>query len=339
MTVIERLHRTGILRRGDKKRGFRYVRAAGGPPSGSDLERIRALAIPPAWRDVAIHPSARGSVQAVGRDAAGRWQYRYHPARAARGEKRKYSRLVRFGEALPKMRRAVARDLARAGLPREKVLAVMLRVLAACFLRPGSRVYAEQHGSYGIATLRREHVTVSGDLVTLNFPGKSGKRQKRQMRDREVARAVKRLTRTPGKVFRYRDAEGRWIDIRRRHINQYIREVMGSSFSAKDFRTWAATLMCACILAREQPPQSDRKTDRRRKAVAAVAETAARLGNTPAIARASYIAPRVLKDFDRGRLVVRRVPSVRKLVARRSPPLHEAEKALLARLKEDGGGG
>ena len=333
MTVVERLHRTGIRRLGDKGRGFRYARAASGPPSGEDLARIRSLAIPPAWKDVAIHPSARGAVQAIGRDAAGRWQYLYHPASSARRERKKYERLTRFGSALPRMRRAVARDLARPDLSREKVLASVLRILSMCFLRAGSQVYADENGSYGIASLRREHVSVSGDLVKFDFPGKSGQRQKREMRDRRVASTLRQLTREPGKVFKYRDAEGKPVNIRRRHVNEYIREMMGGAFTAKDFRTWAATLICACILARDQEPAPGTKTARRSRAAAALRETAEWLGNTPAICKASYVAPCVLKDFAQGRILGPPGTSVGELVARRSPGLHRVERALLRRLR------
>jgi DNA topoisomerase I len=334
MTIVEQLLQTGIRRLGNKERGFRYVRSGGGRPGAEDLARIRALAIPPAWRDVGIHPSARGAVQAIGRDAAGRWQYLYHPASSARHERKKYERLTRFGSALPRMRRALTRDLARPDLSREKVLASVLRILSMCFLRSGSQVYADENGSYGIASLRREHVSVSGDLVKFDFPGKSGKRQEREMRDRRVASTLRQLTREPGKVFKYRDAEEKPVNIRRRHINGYIREVMGGAFTAKDFRTWAATLICACILSRDQEPAPDTKTARRSRAAAALRETAEWLGNTPAICKASYVAPCVLKDFAEGRILGPPGTSVEELVRRRSPGLHRVERALLRRLQE-----
>lgn len=155
----------------------------------------------------------------MGQDSAGRWQYLYHPKATARREQRKFARLLRFAEALPRMRRAVAQDLARPGLPREKVMACVLRILATCFLRPGSQVYAEENGSHGIATLRPRHVRVTGSLVEFDFPGKWGKRQHREMRDCKIARIVRELARHPGEVFKYRDEEGKWVDVRRRYIN------------------------------------------------------------------------------------------------------------------------
>jgi DNA topoisomerase-1 len=332
MTQLERLHRTGIRRLGTPRRGFRYVTAAGRPVGAEVRSRIEALKIPPAWKNVFIHPSARGSLQAIGQDAAGRWQYLYHEAHAARREREKFERLLHFADALPRMRRTVAADLSRPGLGREKVLACILRILSTCFLRPGSQIYAEENGSYGIATLKPRHVTVKGDHVQFDFPGKWGKKQHREMHDRRVARIVRQLVKVPGEVFKYRDAEGRWVDIRRRHINDYIKEVMGDAFSAKDFRTWAGTLICACALARAGADVSDSKRARKRKVVAAIQQTARMLGNTPAICRSSYIYPAVLNQFERGRVIDRYFDDVQELAERRG--LHGSERALLAMLKE-----
>jgi DNA topoisomerase-1 len=333
MTVIERIQRTGIRRLGGKASGFRYVRAAGGAVTAADRKRIDALKVPPAWREAAIHPSLNGAVQAIGKDAAGRWQYIYHPARTARGEKKKYARLLRFADALPKIRARIAGDLALSGLPRDRVLACAVKVLSDCFMRGGSKVYAEEHGSIGLATLRRRHVTVAGDLVSFDFPGKSGKRQQLEIRDRRVARIVGELVKRPGKLFKYPDGEGVWMDIRRRHVNDYIKEAMGEAFSGKDFRTWAGTLLCACSLARAEADPEQADTARKKKIVRAIRETAEVLGNTPAICRASYISPRVLRSYEKGRVIDRTFETVQELVARRSPRLHRAEKALLRLLR------
>lgn len=332
MTRIRQLETNGIRRLGSAKRGFRYVDASGKPVPPAVRRRIQALRIPPAWKNVFIHPSARGAVQAVGQDAAGRWQYLYHEARTARREQEKFARLVHFADALPRMRRTVAEHLARPGLGREKVLACILRVLSSCFMRPGSRVYAEENGSYGIATLRPRHVTVKGDRIEFDFRGKWGKRQHREMRDRRVARIVRELARGPGEVFKFQNGAGEWVDVRRRHINEYIKEVMGDAFSAKDFRTWAGTLICACALARAGADRTDSKTARKRKVVAAIKETAEKLGNTPAICRSSYIYPVVFQRFERGRVIERCFDDVEELVRRRS--LHDSERALLRLLKE-----
>jgi DNA topoisomerase-1 len=333
VTLVERIHRTGIRRLGGKESGFRYERAGGGAVTAADRKRIAALKIPPAWREAAIHPSPRGAVQAIGKDAAGRWQYLYHPARTARGEKQKYERLLRFGDALPKMRARIARDLALPGLPRDKVLACGVRVLSYCSMRGGSAFYAEEHGSFGLATLRRRHVTVAGDLVSFDFPGKSGKRQQREIRDRRVARIIGDLVKGPGDVFKYRDEGGAWVNIRRRHVNEYIKETMGEAFSAKDFRTWAGTLLCACALARVEADPDQVETARKSKIVRAIRETAEMLGNTPAICRASYISPLVLRTYEKGRVIDRYFETMQELVTRRSPRLHQAEKALLRLLR------
>ncbi|HJW14253.1 MAG TPA: DNA topoisomerase IB [Thermoanaerobaculia bacterium] len=335
-SLVERMHGTGIRRLGDRARGFRYEGSGGGAVSAADLSRIRDLKIPPAWRDVAIHASPRAPVQAVGRDAAGRWQYLYHRAHAARREKRKYERLLRFGRALPAMRARIRRDLKQPGLPREKVLACALQILSFCFPRPGSRVYAEENGSYGLTTLRRRHVAVEGSLIRFDFPGKAGKRQTLQMRDRRVARIVRDLARAPGKVFRYRDESGAWIDVRRRHVNEYIKESMGEAFSAKDFRTWAGTLLCAGALARSREDPSQARLSVKRKIVRAIRETAERLGNTPAICRASYISPPVLRNFERGRVLEEGFDTVEELA--RSAALHRSEKALLRLLASTASG-
>jgi DNA topoisomerase I len=334
MTRIEKLHATGIRRLGSPKKGFRYVTADGNRPSAADLDRIRRLVLPPAWRDVAINASPLAALQAVGRDAAGRWQYRYSEEHERRREARKRERLVEFAESLPNMRAAIERDLRRPELDREKVMACILRILATCFLRPGSQIYAAENGSYGIATLRNRHVTVSGDRIRYDFPGKSGKRQQVEFRDRRVAAIIRKLKRVPGKeLFKYRDFDGTIVDVKRRHINQYIKEVMGERFTAKDFRSWAGTLLCACALARAGADPSDSRTARRKKVVAAIRNTASILGNTPAVCRKSYIYPSVLDTFERGRTIRQNFETVEHLVARRRG-LHPAEKAVLRLLKQ-----
>lgn len=333
MTRIERLHATGIRRRGSKTRGFRYVGPDGRPAGAREVARIRALVLPPAWKDVAISVSPSAALQAVGRDAAGRWQYRYGEEHVRRRERLKGERLIHFAQALTKLRAALERDLRRPELDREKVLACIVRILSTCFLRPGSQVYAAENGSYGIATFRKRHVIVKGDRIRYDFPGKSGKRQIVEFRDRRVASIVRELAKLPGpELFKYRDEDGRLVDVKRRGINQYIKEVMGERFSAKDFRTWAGTLICACSLARAGANPAESRTARRRKVVAAVQDTAEVLGNTPAVCRASYIYPLVLDSFERGRTIDRNFETVEQLVARRRG-LHGAERALLRLLK------
>jgi DNA topoisomerase-1 len=341
-TQLEYLRRTGIRRLGTAQKGFRYVRADGRAASREDRERIEAMRLPPAWTEVAISPSATARLQAVGRDAAGRWQYRYHASHTRRQEERKFQRIVGFARALPRMRRRVNADLRQRGLGRDKVMAAILRILGTCFIRPGSQQYADENGSFGIATLRRQHVRVSGDTVTFDFPGKSGKQHHRQLKDRQVAAVVRQLLKVPGRdVFKFVLDDGFVVDVRRRHINEYIQEVMGAQYSAKDFRTWAGTLICACALAkaRERVKQEMgdgapvKKTAVKRTMVAAVKEAAEHLGNTPAVAKSSYIYPSVLAMFERGQVVERYFHSVDELAA--SSGLHCSEKALLNLLDEE----
>src|SRR5258708_8633723 len=334
MTQIERLQKSGIKRLGSPRRGFRYQTADGAKVTRAALARIDALRIPPAWTGVAINAAANGAVQVIGQDAAGRWQYLYHDKQVRRREQKKFQRLLAFARALPQMRKVVARDLRKSDLGRERVMAGVLRILATCFIRPRSQVYASENGSFVLATLRPSHVRVRGDLVQFNFPGKSGVRQERELRDRQVARVVRALLRVPAKeVFKYQNGEGAFVDVKRRHINEYIKEVMGANFSAKDFRTWAGTIVCACALARCGDELPDTAAGRKRKIVAAIKETAAVLGNTPAVCRSAYISPAVLDNFERGKVIACRFETVEALVNHRGKHMHDAERALLRLLR------
>jgi DNA topoisomerase I len=343
LTNLERLQNIGIRRIGTPKSGFRYE-SNNGRLTKADLERIRALRIPPAWTDVAINPAAKGRVQAVGKDAAGRWQYLYHADHTKLQEMKKFKRLAKFAKALPKMRATITRDLRQPGLGRERVLAAILRILSTCFMRPGSHSYASEHGSYGIATLRRKHVTVKGDLIEFDFPGKSGVRQRRQLRDRRVAQVIRQTAKLPGyQVFKYENDEGKIVNVTRQHINAYIKEVMGENFSAKDFRTWAGTLVCACALAREgteMPAESTLRTQervRKRRIVKAIKETAEVLGNTPAVCRGSYVCPEIIHEYEKGRVIDHCSASLDALIAFRGLKLHDAERALLKFLSSSNG--
>ena len=299
MTRLQHLQQAGIKRLGSTARGFRYKHADGRRVSAADLERIESLKIPPAWTDVAINVRAGGALQVVGKDAAGRWQYLYHENHTRRQDTKKFQRIIAFAVALPKMRSTVAAHLRRTDLGRERVMASIMRILSACFIRPGSQVYASENGSYGISTLRPKHVKVKGDVVEFDFPGKSGVRQLRQIKDRQVAKVVRSLLKQPARdVFKFQIGNGDFVDVKRRHITEYVREVMGEKFSAKDFRTWAGTLVCACALARAGTELVEKKTARKRKVVAAIKETAEALGNTPAVCRSSYICPEIINSFE-----------------------------------------
>lgn len=334
MTRLERLQQTGIIRSGSPKRGFRYRRADGGRLTKADRERIEALKIPPAWTDVAINASAGGRLQAVGKDAAGRWQYLYHEKHVRVQERQKYHRLVRFAANLPAARATVKRHLRQPGIGRERVLAAVLRILMTCFMRPGSQVYASENGSYGIATLKKRHVKVKGAKIDFDFPGKSGVRQQRELTDPQVARVVRAVLKVPGiEVFKFRNGDGEVVDLKRRHINAYIREIMGDSFSAKDFRTWAGTLICACALARVGDELLEKPAAKNRKVVEAIKETAQVLGNTPAVCRSSYISPVVIDSFLSGQTVENYFEAVEDFMAYNGRKLHPAEHSLMRLLK------
>ena len=329
MTKLERLQTLGIKRLGSPARGFRFRTADGKKVSKTDLERIDALRIPPAWKQVAINPSANGRVQVVGMDAAGRWQYLYHETHTRSQEARKFRRIVKFAQALPKLRKTIARDIRQPGLSRERVLATILRILSTCFLRPGSQVYASENGSYGVSTVRPKHVKVKADVVEFDFPGKSGVRQTNQLKDKHVAKVVRALLKRPGQVFKFENGNGELTKVERRHINEYIKETMGEKFSSKDFRTWAGTLVCACALARTGMDESDTVATRKRKLIAAVKETAATLGNTPAVCRGSYICPQILAGYAEGRTIGNYFQTLEDLTRFRGRDLHKAERSLL----------
>jgi len=337
VTVVERLQERGIRRIGSPKKGFRY-KGPNGRVSKADQKRIRALVVPPAWTDVFVDTSPASAVQAIGKDRAGRWQYLYSEKQIRIREKRKRERLLAFLRALPAIRARVARDLRGEDLSRERVLGAMVRLLLRGFLRPGSQVYARENGTYGLATLRPRHVRVQGRRrVTLAYPGKGGKPQVREIDDAGAARVVGGLLKDPGReVFRYRAPEGEWVNVRRRHINEYLREISGSRFSAKDFRTWAGTLLGACALAREGFPSPPSARSVRSAITRAMRETSELLGNTPAVCRASYVSPAVLDAFEKGR-ILSDPPSLDALV-RGSPRALASAERRLSRLIMNGDG-
>ncbi|HET8565608.1 MAG TPA: DNA topoisomerase IB [Solirubrobacterales bacterium] len=286
------------IRRG---RGFSFEEVDGMRIEDAEtLERIRQLAIPPAWKDVWICPDPYGHIQATGYDEAGRKQYLYHERWQQRQAERKFELVREFALALPKLRRAVTADLRRQGMPRERALACAVRLLDLGFFRIGSEAYAEENESFGLATVRREHVTVTRAEVVFDFPAKSGQRRVQSIRDPAARRALEAMHRRrggPKDLLAYR-AGGEWRDVRSEEINEYIHERIGDRFSAKDFRTWHGTVLAAVELAREERPRSEAAAKRAiRRAVDRVSEA---LGNTPAVCRASYIDPRVLDRYRDG---------------------------------------
>jgi DNA topoisomerase IB len=291
--------RPGISRRG-RGRGFEYLDEQGERIDDPEtLDRIRELAVPPAWRDVWICPYPFGHIQAVGTDAAGRRQYLYHQRWRARRDQEKFDEMLRFARALPGLRRRAAQDLSQDGLTRERVLACAVRLLDRGFFRVGTEDYAENNGSYGLATIERRHVELGpGNLLVFDYRAKSGKQRVQSVVDAEVYAVVEKLKRRRSGSDLLAYQEGRsWVDLRSGHINEYIKEATGEDFSAKDFRTWHGTVLAAVALA-VSGGAAGSKTARTRAITRAVQEVAHYLGNTPAVARASYVDPRV---FDRYR--------------------------------------
>jgi DNA topoisomerase-1 len=306
MTRLKRVDRTspGISRR-RHGRGFVYTHANGQRVRDeATLARIRSLAIPPAWQDVWVCPDERGHLQAVGTDAAGRNQYRYHDDWRVRRDRQKFDRVLRFGAHLRGIRRVTAEALERRGLGRERTLAGAVRLLDLGAFRIGSESYAEANGSFGLATIRRTHVHVEGDEILFDYSAKGGKRQVQRIRDPAVARLARSLLRRKGggrEFLAYRE-HGVWKDLRSEDINTYLKELAGEEISAKDFRTWHATVLTAVLLASFEE-QLTSVTSRRRVVSSVVKEVADVLGNTPAVCRASYIDPRVIDRFLNGETI------------------------------------
>jgi DNA topoisomerase I len=290
------------IRRERRGRGFSYLDASGAPVRDQEvLDRIRGLGIPPAWREVWICPIPAGHLQAVGTDAAGRRQYLYHDAWRTRRDQAKFDHMLEFARALPGLRERAAEHLAGPDLSRERVLACATRLLDRGFFRIGSEGYAEQNQTYGLATIQKRHVRLEGDVITFDYVAKSGKRRLQSVLDPEVSGVVAALKRRRGgspDLLAFR--RGRtWVDVRSEDINAYIKEQTGGEFTAKDYRTWSATVLAAVALA-SSFPQAKSRTARTRAISRAVQEVAHYLGNTPAVCRASYIDPRVFDRFRSG---------------------------------------
>jgi DNA topoisomerase-1 len=291
------------FRRRRHGRGFVYLDHDGERIDEPEtLERIKALAIPPAWEDVWICPLPNGHIQATGTDAAGRKQYRYHDDWRARRDAGKFDSMVRFAKLLPAVREQVESDLTLDGMPRDRALACAVRLLDRGSFRIGSEDYAEENETYGLATMRKRHVTVAGDAVVFDYPAKGGQARRQRVIDEQAAEAVGQLLRRRGggdELLAYK-AGRRWQDVRSADINAYLKQASGDDFSAKDFRTWNATVLAAIALAVSGPVAGGSRTARKRAIRRAVEEVAHHLGNTPAVCRASYIDPRVFDRFEGG---------------------------------------
>jgi DNA topoisomerase-1 len=308
---VESAQAAGLSYVSDEKPGIRRIRKGEGfsyrdtdnqtITDEKTLERINALAIPPAWEDVWICPSPRGHIQATGRDARGRKQYRYHSRWRETRDQNKYTRMLAFGHALPKIRRKIDEDLALQGMPREKVLATVVRLLEETFIRVGNEEYARDNHSFGLTTLRNRHVDVSGTELRFRFTGKSGVRHDIGIHDRRIAPIIRKCQEMPGQdLFEYYDEAGEIHAVTSADVNDYLHTIAGEEFTAKDFRTWAGTVMAAVLLSQCEVCESE--SEGKKQIVETVKQVARQLGNTPAVCRKCYIHPAVFELYTSGRI-------------------------------------
>ncbi|GAC1619232.1 MAG: DNA topoisomerase IB [Candidatus Elarobacter sp.] len=286
------------IRRVKRRNGFAFIAADGTPITDKgEVARIKSLAIPPAYSDVWICPLANGHLQATGRDARGRKQYRYHRRWRELRDETKFDRMIDFAKALPSIRAAVSRDIALSGMPREKVLATIVSLMERTAIRVGNEEYARENESYGLTTLREEHVDVQGSTVRFHFRGKSGKEHEIEVRDKRIARIVKKSQELPGQqLFEYVDDEGTARPVRSEDVNDYLKDISGGDFTAKDFRTWEGTMMCALELAALEAAEHN-QTERKKLVTEVITKVAEHLGNTPAVCKKSYVYPGVIEEF------------------------------------------
>lgn len=313
--------------------GFGYTRADGSKVTELDvLKRIKALAIPPAWTDVWICPFADGHIQATGRDAKGRKQYRYHARFREVRESTKYEHVVAFADALPAIRKKVREHMNLRGLPREKVLATVVHLLESTLIRVGNDEYAEQNNSYGLTTLKNRHAAVDGNEVRFRFTGKSGKQWSLRVRDRRIAKIIKDCQDLPGQeLLQYIDEAGNGQDVTSSDVNDYLREITGKDITAKDFRTWAGTVLAAMAL--NELESFDSAAQAKRNLRTAIEKVAAKLGNTPTICRKCYVHPEVLNSYMDGKLVLELMAKAEKELRSDVQSFKPEEAALLALLR------
>jgi DNA topoisomerase I len=313
--------------------GFRYLKPNGEPVTDeATLDRVRRLAIPPAWSDVWICTKANGHLQATGRDARGRKQYKYHPQFREVRESNKYEHMLEFARALPSIRERISEHMALRGLPREKVLATVVHLLESTLIRVGNDDYARENKSYGLTTLRNPHVSVEGSQLRFRFKGKSGKSWQLQLKDRRVARIVKACQELPGqKLFEYLDEDGEGREVTSADVNAYLREITGRDITAKDFRTWAGTVMAA--LALREFEAFDSQASAKKNLRAAIEAVASRLGNTATICRKCYIHPEILSAYTEGALMLRIKQKAESELRENLGSLKPEEAAVLALLE------
>lgn len=323
----------GIARKRDGK-GFRYVAPDGSAiDDEATLARIKSLAIPPAWTDVWICKLDNGHLQATGRDARGRKQYRYHPRWRAVRDEVKYERMINFGKALPAIRRRVDEDLARSGLPREKVLATIVYLLQATMMRIGNEEYARENKSFGLTTLRVRHVRIDGSAVQFRFRGKSGVFHDVTVEDRRLARIIARIRDLPGQeLFQYVDDDGERHAIGSSDVNDYLRDISGEDYTAKDFRTWSGTVLAALALIEFE--KFDSETQAKKNILRAIESVAERLGNTPSICRKCYVHPAVIESYLDGTILEALRVRAREEITHDLHALSAEEAAVVALLQQ-----
>jgi DNA topoisomerase-1 len=321
-------------REGNAKGGFRYFGANGRElTSETTLKRVKALAIPPAWRDVKISPDPAAKVQAVGHDEAGRRQYVYHPDYVQRRARRKYGKLAQFARALPRLRDATNEHLRQEGLGRDRVLATIVRLMVRAYFRVGSERYAVRNRTFGIATLEKKHLSVEGNDLVFRYVGKSGMDQRRVVAASPLVEIIRELLELPGsRLFRYVAEDGEVRDVRSSDVNLYLKEVLGERYTSKDIRTWGGTVRAATILADIGPADTRREAEK--NIVLACKLVSTELGNTPAVCRSAYIHPVVLEQYLEGITIAPVMRKEPRPVELESPIEYYPEEAALMRLLE-----
>ena len=324
-----------------QKRGklFNYYRGETRITDEDEIERINKLAIPPAWKNVEIAVSKKAKIQAKGYDAAGRLQAKYHPDFRLKQEKLKFDRILRFADNLPKLRRQIEKDLKRKRLGKDKVLACIVKLIDDSYFRVGSDQYARDHNTYGVTTLRSKHAEFSGsknnlNTVTFDFVGKSGQEHVKTIEDKELVSIIKQLDEKPGyEIFRYEDSRGIMHDLHSGDVNAYIKQHMGDEFTAKDFRTWGGTLLATSAAIKDELDDTASETAKKKAITSMIKSVAERLGNTPAIAKSSYVDPRVIAAYEDGITL----PKLRQTMASMTPKKYlSVDEQCVLRLLKDG---
>jgi DNA topoisomerase I len=325
--------RPGLTRHRAGK-GFYYRNTRGDRITDkATLKRIKALAIPPAWEDVWIAPNPNGHIQATGRDGKGRKQYRYHEKWRETRDETKYEHMIAFGQALPGIRERVDEDLRKHGLPKEKVLAAVVHLLESTLIRVGNDQYAKENKSYGLTTMRDRHVNIDGSTITFSFSGKAGIEHEIDLRDRRLANVVRRCQELPGQhLFQYIDEHGERQALTSSDVNAYLKEITGDNFTAKDFRTWAGTILAAAALAGFE--EFDTETAAKHNVVEAIESVSKKLGNTPTICRKCYVHPAVIDAYLEGNTVKTLEQRAEQELMSNLPDLRPEEAAVLALLQQ-----